>query len=293
MYAYIKGVIAERNDQQIVVENNGIGYLINCPLGISAEIGGIGDNVTVYLYQSVKEDDISLYGFNSRDQKEMFLKLITVSGIGPKVAHTICASLSAEQIAAAVMSGNVTLLSSVKGLGKKTAEKIIDALRSQNTGYYEFKGKDGLIVYKNNNTYKQEWIDKTFHADTYCFDSKPELECFLQYIASEKVQEVYFTGMFTADQGDLGIQYYDPESGRIRKYYPDFFAKMSDGTYQLIEVKGDHMIDDTVVKAKKDAAEEMATASKMQYVLYAGSRLMKEKVLEAIEATQGTFTDTE
>ena len=117
MYAYIKGVITDRNDQQIVIENNGIGYLINCPLGISAEIGGIGDEVTVYLYQSVKEDDISLYGFNSRDQKEMFLKLITVSGIGPKVAHSICASLSAEQIAAAVMSNNISVLTGVKGLG--------------------------------------------------------------------------------------------------------------------------------------------------------------------------------
>ena len=135
MYAYIKGTVTERNDQQIVIENNGIGYLINCPLGISAEIGGIGDEVTVYVYQSVKEDDISLYGFISRDQKEMFLKLITVSGVGPKVAHSICASLSAEQIAAAVMSGNIALLSSVKGLGKKTAEKIIvelkDKLKSQ------------------------------------------------------------------------------------------------------------------------------------------------------------------
>ena len=135
MYAYIKGKVTDRNDQQIVIENNGIGYLINCPLGISAEIGGIGDEVTVWLYQSVKEDDISLYGFNSRDQKEMFLKLITVSGIGPKVAHSICASLSAEQIAAAVMSGNIALLTGVKGLGKKTAERIIlelkDKLKSQ------------------------------------------------------------------------------------------------------------------------------------------------------------------
>jgi len=131
MYAYIKGMMTERNDQQIVVENSGIGYLINCPLGISAEIGGIGDNVTVYLYQSVKEDDISLYGFISRDQKEMFLKLITVSGIGPKVAHSICATLSAEQIAAAVMSGNIALLTSVKGLGKKSAEKIIVELKDK------------------------------------------------------------------------------------------------------------------------------------------------------------------
>ena len=131
MYAYIKGKITDRNDQQIVVENNGIGYLINCPLGISAEIGGFNEEVTVYLYQSVKEDDISLYGFNSRDQKEMFLKLITVSGIGPKVAHTICASLSAEQIAAAVMSNNVALLTGVKGLGKKTAERIILELKDK------------------------------------------------------------------------------------------------------------------------------------------------------------------
>ena len=135
MYAYIKGKVADRNDQQIVIENNGIGYLINCPLGISAEFGGLGDEVTVWLYQSVKEDDISLYGFVSRDQKEMFLKLITVSGVGPKVAHSICASLSTEQIAAAVMSGNVTLLTSVKGLGRKGAEKIIvelkDKLKSQ------------------------------------------------------------------------------------------------------------------------------------------------------------------
>ena len=131
MYAYIKGLLADRNDQQIVIENNGIGYLINCPLGISAEIGCLGDEVTVYLYQSVKEDDISLYGFNSRDQKEMFLKLITVSGIGPKVAHSICASLSAEQIAAAVMSSNIALLTSVKGLGKKTAERIILELKDK------------------------------------------------------------------------------------------------------------------------------------------------------------------
>ena len=131
MYAYIKGIVADRNDQQIVIENNGIGYLINCPLGISAEIGGLGDEVIVYLYQSVKEDEISLYGFKSRDQKEMFLKLITVSGIGPKVAHSICASLSAEQIAAAVMSGNIALLTGVKGLGKKTAERIILELKDK------------------------------------------------------------------------------------------------------------------------------------------------------------------
>ena len=115
---------------------------------------------------------------------------------------------------------------------------------------------------------------------TYCFDSKPEKECFLQYISSKKVKEIYFTGMFTANQGDLFVQYYDPESKRIRQYYPDFLAKMNDGSYQLIEVKGDNMIDDEVVKAKAEAAEEMSVASGMKYVMYAGSVLMKQNVLE-------------
>ena len=99
-------------------------------------------------------------------------------------------------------------------------------------------------------------------------------------ISSKKVKEIYFTGMFTANQGDLFVQYYDPESKRIRQYYPDFLAKMDDGSYQLIEVKGDNMIDDEVVKAKAEAAEEMSVASGMKYVMYAGSVLMKQNVLE-------------
>lgn len=150
----------------------------------------------------------------------------------------------------------------------------------KDASFYVFKGEDGLVYTKEGCMLKPEEIAKSFHADTYCFDSKPERECFLQYITSEKVAEVYFTGMFTAEQGDFWVQYYDPESGRVRKYYPDFFAKMKDGTYQLIEVKGDNMIDDAVVKAKKEAADEMATASKMNYLMYRGSELMSSNVLD-------------
>ena len=131
MYAYIKGTIAGRNEAELIVDNNGVGYLINCPLSISAPLGGIGDEVKVFVYQSVKEDDISLYGFVAQEQKDMFLKLITVSGIGPKVAHSICACLEPEQFAAAVMSNNVAVLTGVKGLGKKTAERIILELKDK------------------------------------------------------------------------------------------------------------------------------------------------------------------
>lgn len=164
---------------------------------------------------------------------------------------------------------------------KKTEDRKVVLLREpKNSGYYEFSAKDELVVTKHYKGFTPEEIKKSFHADTYCFDSIPEKECFMQYIASDKVREVYFTGMFTSNQGDLSVHYYDPESGRIRQYYPDFLAKMDDGSYQLIEVKGDNKIDDEVVRAKAEAAEEMAVASGVRYLMYAGSIVVKKHVLD-------------
>lgn len=89
--------------------------------------------------------------------------------------------------------------------------------------------------------------------------------------------------MFTANQGDLSIQYYDPESERVRYYQPDFLARFDDGSYQLIEVKGDYKIDDTIVKAKVKAAQEMAVASSIEYKMYAGSEIMKTHILSYLD----------
>ena len=166
-------------------------------------------------------------------------------------------------------------------------KKLVLLKEPTDAGYYEFKGLPELVVtsYDDN---LAKFAHKSFHADTYCFDSKPEKECFWQYITSSKVKEVYFTGMFTSNQGDLSIQYYDPESRRIRHYYPDFLALMEDGSYQLIEVKGDNKIDDVVVKAKADAAREIAAESDMEYIMYAGSKLMTTNVL-ADSPAQGVF----
>lgn len=163
----------------------------------------------------------------------------------------------------------------------KTEDRDVVLLREpENAGYYEFRSKDDLVITKDNNGFTPDEILKSFHADTYCFDSLPEKECFIQYIRSEKVKEIYFTGMFTAGQGDFSVHYYDPESGRIRHYYPDFLAKMEDDSYRLIEVKGDNKIDDVVVKAKQAAAEEIAVASGMEYIMYAGSKIMNSHILE-------------
>jgi len=163
----------------------------------------------------------------------------------------------------------------------KTEDRELVLLREpKDAEYYEFSAKDDLVLTNHDPGFTPEQIKKSFHADTYCFDSVPERECFIQYITSDKVQEIYFTGMFTSNQGDLSVYYYDPESGRIRQYYPDFLAKMVDGSYQLIEVKGDNKIDDEVVKAKAAAAEEMAVASGVKYLIYAGSVITHSHVLE-------------
>jgi len=163
----------------------------------------------------------------------------------------------------------------------RTEDKDVVLLREpKDAGYYEFSAKDDLVVTNHDPALTSEEKKKSFHADTYCFDSIPERECFWQYLESNKVKEVYFTGMFTSNQGDLSVNYYDPESRRIRTYYPDFLAKMSDGSYQLIEVKGDNMIDDEVVKAKKAAAQEMAVASGIEYIMYAGSLITSTHILD-------------
>ena len=170
---------------------------------------------------------------------------------------------------------------------QKTEDREVVLLREpKDAAYYEFSAKDDLVITNKYPGFTPDEVLKSFHADTYCFDSLPEKECFFQYIKSDKVQEVYFTEMFTSNQGDLSVYYYDPESGRIRQYYPDFLAKMKDGTYQLIEVKGDNKIDDVVVQAKKEAALEMAAASGIKYEMYAGSTIMKTHILESLPVQQ-------
>jgi len=131
IYSYIKGSLIDKGDETVVVDNNGIGYEIICPYSISDTLGTLGDEVKVYIYQSVREDDITLYGFSTMQMKEMFLSLIQVSGIGPKVAHSICSQVEPDRFALAVIGGDISFLTSVKGLGKKGAERIVLELKDK------------------------------------------------------------------------------------------------------------------------------------------------------------------
>ena len=130
MIGYIKGKLLSHFDGTIILENNGIGYEIMCSASVYQEIvnnkGG-----EVFTYLAVREDGISLYGFISPEEKEMFLKLISVSGVGPKMGITVLSNMSLKDLALKIATNDVKGLSSVKGLGKKTAERIILELREK------------------------------------------------------------------------------------------------------------------------------------------------------------------
>ena len=153
---------------------------------------------------------------------------------------------------------------------ESTSEEVVLLRAPKDTGFYSFKARPELVSVEYDSQFASCRY-KSFHADTYCFDSKPEKQYFLQSIFSDKVAEVYFTGMFTSGQGDLVIQYCDPETYRIRSYYPDFYVVMKGGKIKLIEVKGDNKIDDVVVQAKASAALEMAAHSAIEYEMWPGS----------------------
>ena len=122
MYAYIKGILEEITEDAVVVEAGGIGYNIKVSASTADLLPGIGSEVKVYTYTLVREDAFSLYGFLTRDDLDIFKKLITVSGIGPKGGLAILSVMSADALRFAVMAGGAKGISKAPGVGAKTAE---------------------------------------------------------------------------------------------------------------------------------------------------------------------------
>lgn len=116
-----------------------------------------------------------------------------------------------------------------------------------------------------------ELVTKSFHLDTYCFDSKSEKTLFWDLLKEGKIKKIYFTGMLTHGQSDFYIQYIDPDSHTVRSYYPDFLFQRDDDSYVIVEVKADGLIDEPVVQAKKQYAEQWAGQNEMTYKIIASS----------------------
>lgn len=130
MIGYVKGKLLLDAGGEIILENNGVGFSITPSAEAYKDIVANGGGA-VYTYMAVKEDDISLYGFKSIEEKNMFLKLITVSGIGPKMGMNVLSNMSLTDLAVKIATSDIKGLSQVKGLGKKKAEFIIVELREK------------------------------------------------------------------------------------------------------------------------------------------------------------------
>ena len=131
MYNYIKGILAYAEENTAVIEAGGIGYELCVSSATVQRLGRIGDACKIYCYLNVKEDEMSLYGFADKAEKEFFCKLIDVAGIGCKMAVSILSFASMSDIIAAITAADVAKLSKIKGIGKKTAERLVVELRDK------------------------------------------------------------------------------------------------------------------------------------------------------------------
>jgi Holliday junction DNA helicase RuvA len=130
MYAYLQGKFIEKSPAQVYVDVNGVGYEVNISLNTYSHIVNL-EQGKLYTHLQVKEDGHVLYGFFDKSEKEIFLLLIAVSGIGAATARMMLSSLKADEVCRAIVQNNVKLLESVKGIGKKTAERLVLELKDK------------------------------------------------------------------------------------------------------------------------------------------------------------------
>ena len=131
MIAYVRGTLAEKGPDRVVIEAGGIGYELLIPVSTFDRLPKEGGEAKLLAWHCVREDDELLFGFATKEEREMFLKLTQVSGVGPKIALAILSGSSIGELSLAIASGNAKRISSIKGVGKKTAEKICVELKDK------------------------------------------------------------------------------------------------------------------------------------------------------------------
>ncbi len=129
MIAFLKGTLAAKTTDTAYIEVAGVGYAVGMAAGSIAKLPAVGEAVQVYTHLHVREDALALFGFLSQEEKDVFLRLSGVSGVGPKVALSALSVFSPAQLAAAISSQDVALVSQIPGVGKKTASRIILELK--------------------------------------------------------------------------------------------------------------------------------------------------------------------
>ena len=131
MISYLQGKIVQKNQTELIIDVNGIGYTVSIPLSTFEKLEHTEGQVKILTYMHVREDIMQLYGFATETEREIFRLLISISGIGPKMAQGILSGLSTNEFKQAILDGNIAALTSISGVGKKTAERLIIELRDK------------------------------------------------------------------------------------------------------------------------------------------------------------------
>jgi len=144
--AHLRGRLARKDPARVIVDVNGVGYEVFIPLTTFSSLPENGSEVSMDIHTHVREDVIALYGFSTRRERGIFEKLMTISGIGPKLAVTILSGGSVEDLAGAIKRGDLARLTAIPGVGKKTAERIILELKDKLQDFAEAQVKSGVEV---------------------------------------------------------------------------------------------------------------------------------------------------
>lgn len=131
MIGYLKGALVEKKPNFVLLDVNGVGYLVNIPVSTFYDLPDEGSSLALFIYTHVREDQLALYGFRTTREKQLFEKLLGVSGIGPKMAVAFLSGMSAEELIPAIQRQDILKLSTIPGVGKKTAERVALELREQ------------------------------------------------------------------------------------------------------------------------------------------------------------------
>jgi|SRR5579863_375405 len=135
MIAYLRGTLLEKHPNQVIVETSGVGYDVTIPISTFSALGDIGSEVRLRIYTHVREDTLALFGFQTAEEKSIFEKLISISGIGPKLGITVLSGLATADLISAIRNGEVAQLVRIPGVGKKTAERIVLELKEKLEGF--------------------------------------------------------------------------------------------------------------------------------------------------------------
>jgi Holliday junction DNA helicase RuvA len=131
MIASLTGILKYKSPTEILIDVHGVGYIVNIPLSTYEKIGDVGASISLLTHFHVREDTMQLFGFFSDEERKLFKLLISVSGIGPKIAQGILSGMNVEELKSHLLRGDVTALTAIPGVGKKTAERLVVELRDK------------------------------------------------------------------------------------------------------------------------------------------------------------------